>query len=489
MDSARNPNPLQYARTDSRPNHLSPRAASRGGAVPRRRLPLPTDPHTIASGLLVLGLLALRPGGDEPLREDQRGSVQVKSDLPPEQVAEVHALAAGTRHEVEELLERLGIERKSKGLTRLRVYATPEGFEKRKLRTVDVHSHWAAAYFDLASNEVVTCWRDGSAGGRSTLRHEITHQILHEYVKNPPIWFNEGLATYIGNIQRDDSGDPLATVNRGHIQEVQRALQQERTCPLEELLELGSIEFYGREGTKELPWDRGILYAQSWSLVYFLIEVAEGEDGEIAREIFERMDSGRFRPARFRKRLPELEENWKRFLDDDTRLERDRLTRKAHELLREQKWPEALEAATAVLAQDSTRRAARRVAAEASLGLAEHDAAITHMTELLAQRPEDPPTQMRLAELHLAKAEVRQDPVAAGKAVELAIDVAEQLPASEVYPVYLFASKAAEYQGDLSAALEHLRAALGLRNVPGELRRELKRRENDLMRRAAGTKR
>ncbi|MFO0985657.1 MAG: DUF1570 domain-containing protein, partial [Planctomycetota bacterium] len=239
---------------------------------------------------LVLAVPLIGAPGD--LVDDDRESVHLKSDLARDQRDLVHALATDTRRRVEELLARIGLSQKSTGLTRLRVYAAEADFEQRRRATTSVHHQWAAAFFDAANNEVVTCWQGGTDAGRRALRHELTHLVLREHAKNPPLWFDEGLAEYIGSRQHDAFGDVLVTVDRSHLETLRSAFAANRICPLYQLMELKEIEFYGRAGTKKLPWDRSITYAESWSLVYFLLHATAAEDRDFLQLVVQRLESG-----------------------------------------------------------------------------------------------------------------------------------------------------------------------------------------------------
>lgn len=119
--------------------------------------------------------------------------------------------------------------------------------------------------FDNARRDGVSGWTN--ADTRRVLYHEAFHQYIRDAVGDldPGMWFNEGLGDYFSG----------ARLKKGELEEcvpvperlavIQRALAEHgRGLPWDELL------FYDREGFYE-PSRADLCYAQSWSLVYFLM--------------------------------------------------------------------------------------------------------------------------------------------------------------------------------------------------------------------------
>ncbi|MBI4880832.1 MAG: tetratricopeptide repeat protein [Planctomycetes bacterium] len=436
--------------------------------------------------LLAPAFLAPCAGAGEDLADDDRGGVKLKSDLDEEARDAVHELVLETRARVQETLRCLGLAPKSRGQIRLRIYAAPEDFASRQRRTQSIYMLWTNSYFDLANNEVVSCWQGGSAQGRAALRHELTHCVLHEYSKNLPLWFAEGFACYIEGIEVDAYGDPLQTVDTTRLNTIRRALASGTICPMYDLMELKEIEFYGREGAKELPWDRNIVYAQSWSLVYYLLAVAEGEDREFAGLVAKRLDTGQWSQAAFKRILPELEGRWRDFLARDDLVRLDVLTTEARRELDQGRFSSAREAALKALDLDRKRRAARRVLAESCVALGLYEEALVACDRLLADEEADPDAHLCRARALLGQAGARQQPDLAGEARAVALHAVDLLPEQEKFRGLLLAIQVDESRDDVKGALELLRRALALKHVPQEVRSDLLEREQALIKRAIG---
>lgn len=433
---------------------------------------------------LVLGFAT----GSAPARagdmvDDDRGPVHLKTDLSAKADRDaVHALAAETRDRVAAELERFGVRRKSKGLTRMRVYASRDGFEDRKRKTTPDDMHWASAFFDEANNEVVMWWADGSRSGRETLRHEVTHQVLAEFVKNAPIWFDEGFASYIGAVEVDAHGDPITLVDEKKIQRMRHVLRTGEYAPLYDLMDMKWLEFFGKAGTKKLQWDRATMYAQSWSLVYFLLNAVDPADRELAEKLAERVDTGRWSQAAFKRMLPELESRWRAFLERDDLIAADGHARAAWSAWTRRDATKAAEEAKAALAIDPERRAMSRVLAEASLAAGAPADAVPVFRALL-EAGESEASCFGLASALLALAAQVQDGAIAEEARDAALRAAELAPRGRGYDALVLAADACEQMGDADAALGCVRKALAEKAIPAELRSALREREQALVRR------
>jgi len=91
-----------------------------------------------------------------------------------------------------------------------------------------------------------------------TVRHEGFHQYLDRLLPDPPVWFNEGMATYFEGMERSSSGE----MKIGRPRRDDLALLAEKgMAPLAQFLAMGPRDFY-RTGR--------IAYAQAWLLVHMM---------------------------------------------------------------------------------------------------------------------------------------------------------------------------------------------------------------------------
>ena len=94
--------------------------------------------------------------------------------------------------------------------------------------------------------------------------HEYSHFLLGNWSEAVPIWLNEGMAEVYATFQDRDGGKSavLGLFDAGHLQ----LLQGRPLIPLRELITIDHKSPTYNEGTR-----RGVLYAESWALVHFLM--------------------------------------------------------------------------------------------------------------------------------------------------------------------------------------------------------------------------
>ncbi|MFA9479663.1 DUF1570 domain-containing protein [Phycisphaerales bacterium AB-hyl4] len=112
--------------------------------------------------------------------------------------------------------------------------------------------------------------RPDRAQAFATLRHEAFHQFAHNYLgATLPTSINEGIAQYFENIVIVDGQIRTGLADRARIEQVRRMIDEGRTMPLDTLLNISNQQWAATLRTN--PAAASDLYAQSWSLVYFLV--------------------------------------------------------------------------------------------------------------------------------------------------------------------------------------------------------------------------
>jgi TPR repeat protein len=97
--------------------------------------------------------------------------------------------------------------------------------------------------------------------------HEYVHFVLSLNFGAIPLWFNEGLAEYFGDVRVEGSSIDVGKPIPGHI----ALLRQRAPLPISTLLTVDTKSpHYGEENKAT------IFYAQSWALVHYLIYGGEG---------------------------------------------------------------------------------------------------------------------------------------------------------------------------------------------------------------------
>lgn len=99
--------------------------------------------------------------------------------------------------------------------------------------------------------------------GNGTLVHEMVHAFMDANFPECPVWFNEGLGSLYE--QPDLTSDPMRGRPNWRLPRLQDAIARRRTMPIEELLALGSSEFYAEKRS-------GLAYAMARYLCYHLQE-------------------------------------------------------------------------------------------------------------------------------------------------------------------------------------------------------------------------
>jgi tetratricopeptide (TPR) repeat protein len=97
-----------------------------------------------------------------------------------------------------------------------------------------------------------------------TVFHEYSHFLLFNWSEAVPLWMNEGMAEVYATFQERGGGKSalLGLLDRNHL----GLLQGSPLIPLRELITIDHRSPTYNEGTR-----RGVLYAESWALVHYLM--------------------------------------------------------------------------------------------------------------------------------------------------------------------------------------------------------------------------
>ncbi len=162
-------------------------------------------------------------------------------------------------------------------------------------------------------------WTQGRTRSQTfiVLQHEGFHQFAWRHLgENLPVWVNEGLAQYFEDAIIVGDRMKVGLANARRIELVRHAIRNGRCLDLDELVSV-TEEDWGRTLNHD-PERAAVLYAQSWSIVYYLVH---GENGQ-QQDNFEQylaMISGRydnqraFKAAFGVRQLMGLEDQWRGF--------------------------------------------------------------------------------------------------------------------------------------------------------------------------------
>lgn len=134
----------------------------------------------------------------------------------------------------------------------------------------------------------------------SVLQHEGFHQFAYHFIgPDLPMWANEGLAQYFEDGIILGKSMKLGIANRNRIDRVRAALEAGKAIPLDQLLMIDS-QTWGQTLNSD-PQRAALLYAQSWSVVYFLVHGDGGRYRRAFEEYLRLVSEGRPSDTAFRK--------------------------------------------------------------------------------------------------------------------------------------------------------------------------------------------
>jgi tetratricopeptide (TPR) repeat protein len=102
-----------------------------------------------------------------------------------------------------------------------------------------------------------------------TIFHEYTHLLVNHNMKDPPIWFNEGIAEYYSTLEVTD-GNKRITLGKPITNHV--LLLRQQFIHLEDLLRVTHDSPAYNESDKS-----SIFYAESWALVHYMLQGDKGQ--------------------------------------------------------------------------------------------------------------------------------------------------------------------------------------------------------------------
>lgn len=438
----------------------------------------------LSDALLVLAVLSTA----DRLVTSSQGGVTLSSDASANQREQIFAVAAAATRMATERAEAIGLERKSDQDLRLRVFAHESDYDDWRRRTRDQNTKVSPlSFYDDLDREVVAAWQAGSDAARAQLRRQVARFVLLQFAKNPSNWFEEGFAGYFQGFHTDAFGDAVDRVDAEMLKSIREALERDRICPLYELLDLQDIEFYGLAGAKQSPWPRSVLYAQSWSLVFWMFESQDDVAKRLLAFEVERSTTGRWNQAEAKTLLAEVEPAWRAFMERDDLSGFGGLLRDAWAALGKGNAEDARWLATKALDLDESCRSALRVLGKAAQAQDDFDVAEHCFSELLRERADDYDAALGLARAQRSQLAVEpQDHALLAAVIASGTRAAELAPIGSAHEGYVLAADAAEAAGSIDDALRLVRLALKTRGLNSDVTATLRDRERTLIKKSIG---
>jgi len=197
--------------------------------------------------------------------------VIIESDLDPLYVQYIQANAGAFYATMKNQYFRKG------GKTPLTIYYSKTQSDTFKLLRQKGHKNRAHKSYYVSKEAAIYTHRFTKQGGTvriGTLFHEITHHFVRANFKDPPTWFNEGLACFFGDETRIVKGKLM-------VGEPSPRRQRELKERIEKGARLNLKRLFGMTQKELYNWPVG--YELSWVLLYWLYE--NGKFGEYLQNV------------------------------------------------------------------------------------------------------------------------------------------------------------------------------------------------------------
>jgi len=168
---------------------------------------------------------------------------------------------------------------------------------RRFLKKRDVEASGSGGlFFVLPRHQLrgLATWVSGRPQQRiaEVLQHEGFHQFVYFFIgPNIPQWVNEGLAQYFEDARIRGENIKLGDPNPRRVRFLEQAYRQNKLMPMEKILTLSMKQWNRRLNKSPLASKR--IYAQSWSMVYFLIHGRDGRYRDAFRDYLHQLAAGK----------------------------------------------------------------------------------------------------------------------------------------------------------------------------------------------------
>lgn len=155
-------------------------------------------------------------------------------------------------------------------------------------------THSGGMFFTTHRAQGLATWVDSRSRRKTleVLQHEGFHQFAwHAIGPGLPVWLNEGLAQYFELAVIDEHGRmSLGMTSRSRIDRVKEAIGNGEALPILALMRITHQQW--AELLQRKPDRANLLYAQSWSLAYYLIHGDGGKHQTQLIEYLQRLSAG-----------------------------------------------------------------------------------------------------------------------------------------------------------------------------------------------------
>lgn len=154
-------------------------------------------------------------------------------------------------------------------------------------------AHSGGMFFVTHQLEGLATWTDARSRRRTfeVLQHEGFHQFAwHAIGPKLPVWLNEGLAQYFESAIITDGRMSLGITRTLKIEKMRNAIDAKENLPLNQLIRITGEQW--AKTLRKTPDHSSLLYAQAWSVTYFLIHGQDGKNKTKLAEYLRRLSEG-----------------------------------------------------------------------------------------------------------------------------------------------------------------------------------------------------
>lgn len=157
---------------------------------------------------------------------------------------------------------------------RVLVFATESDYQEFGRAHLGGGTAFTSGMFLPGADALLILDRGNPDDTMQTLFHEAFHQFMHRYVKNPPMWLNEGLATYYGDM-RVERGRLVFRPDADRWKLVRKLIEKEQAIPLSEVVAATRAEFYDDTPIKVRGFEnvrrKSAFYDEAYTLIHLLL--------------------------------------------------------------------------------------------------------------------------------------------------------------------------------------------------------------------------
>jgi tetratricopeptide (TPR) repeat protein len=280
-------------------------AALESAALAKKLSPLDADVQARAQ---MLGNTVRGPSWPRPSRHET-AHYAIRSDLPPAKCRAYGEHLEALRAVYQDVLKRPAAEGKR---AEVLVFNAPEGYYGFMDVTIGFRGEHTRGVFSPWSGQLALFEDAEGEDTLAVLGHEGFHQYAHAILAGAPVWFDEGMAEYVGASRLRGKAVEVGGIQEGRLENLKAAIKYGwKPVEFDRIMVEPKAIFYGEQA----PFK----YAQAWSMIHFFRHGDQGRWRELLGAYIGRLaagDSAReaFESTFGREDLQAMQSSWLRYV-------------------------------------------------------------------------------------------------------------------------------------------------------------------------------